>query len=304
MSLLKKVTRGKIQKPYGIVIYGPGGVGKSTFASQAPNPIFLGPEQGTNNLDVARFPKIESWADTRAAVRELINDEHDFKTLIVDSLDWVEPLLYEEICRRYGTKTMELAAGGYGKAYKEATVEWSDFIKDLDRLRERGVNVILIAHCKITEFHDPQIQVPVDRYGLKLRDTESAKFEEWCDAMLFATFQTVSKKADHGDYMQAFTTGNRVLHVERSATHDAKNRYGLRQPIELSWQAFVDAVAASNAATPEAVIARINGLLTQLNDAEQKAKIASYVETVKTDLPKLLGVEQKVLTFVGKGNNQ
>ena len=84
---LSAVTKGPVKRPLKMVAYGPSGVGKSTFASQAPGCIFLCAEDGTGELDVARFPEPKSLVDVKSALHELLSGDHDYKTLAIDSLD-------------------------------------------------------------------------------------------------------------------------------------------------------------------------------------------------------------------------
>ena len=123
MSLLSKVTKGKLKRPKIVLIFGVDGCGKSTFGSQAPNPIFIGAEEGTSHLDVSRFPQPKKWADVINSMTSLKTEAHDYKTLVVDSLDWIEPILHKEICLEYGVNSIEKAAGGYGKGYAEAVTK-------------------------------------------------------------------------------------------------------------------------------------------------------------------------------------
>ena len=156
MSLMKQVLKGKVVRPLAILVFGGDGIGKTTLASQAPNPIFLGPEIGTANMDVSRFPTPKHWKDIEAAIVALTNEEHDFKTLVIDSLDWIEPMLFKAICEDYNCKSIELAAGGYGKGYVEATSRWGLLKDKLETLRnQRGMNIILIAHSEVVSFLDP-----------------------------------------------------------------------------------------------------------------------------------------------------
>ena len=115
MSLMKQVTKGKIVRPLCIMVYGSDGVGKTTLGSQAPSPVFLGPELGTANLDVSRFPTPKHWRDIEAAITALTDEPHDFKTLVIDSLDWIEPMLYRSVSEDNGGKSIELACGGMAR---------------------------------------------------------------------------------------------------------------------------------------------------------------------------------------------
>src|SRR5689334_17219845 len=126
---LANVVKGKIKRPVRVVLYGPEGVGKSTFGAGAPKPIFLGAEDGTAQLDVSRFPAPERYEDILEALRVLATDEHDYETLVVDSLDWVEPLMWNYMCKRDGQDN--IVAYGYGKGFDLAVDEWRKFLAAL-----------------------------------------------------------------------------------------------------------------------------------------------------------------------------
>jgi len=247
MSLLAKVTRGKIATPHFVIIYGPDGVGKTSFAASAPNPIFLEPEQGSANQDVARFPGIKTFAEARAAVNELRTEKHDYKTLAIDSIDWLEPLVWAQVCvEGGGVKLIDEAYGGYGKGYTAATRLWAEFIADLKALRqEKSMNVVLVAHSHVKTFNDPYQAQPYDRHQLKLNDKAAALWREAVDAVLFATYETFVTTPEKGKKAKAFGDGKRVLYTERRPSFDAKNRDGLPFEIPLSWQEYSSAVNKS-----------------------------------------------------------
>ena len=282
--MLEKITRGVIKKPQLILIYSPDGVGKSTFGAQAPNPIFLGPEEGTNHLDVARFPSPKNWSEVLGAVDELIKEKHDFKTLVIDSADWIEPLLFQEICTRYGAKSIELAAGGYGKGYSESVTEWQKLAKSLARLRdERSMNIIIIAHSEINKFNDPSTQTEYDRFSLKLYKKASAFLREFVDCVFFANFEVYATK--DGDKQKHFGDGARVIYTERRPGFDAKNRMGLPFQIPLSWDDFIAAIPDKKA--PDAILSAINGMLLEVKDDDLKAKVNEAVQKAGKNIPQL-----------------
>lgn len=277
MSMLSGVTRGKIKRPKMVLLYGVDGLGKSTFGAGAPKPIFRGTEQGTAELDVARLPTPKNWEDILIATHELSAQPHDFQSLVVDTLDWAEPLLHDFICREDGSKTIERACEGFGKGYKAAATQLMDWLFRLNYLREhRKMNIILLAHCEAIKFSDPQAQTEYDRYQLKLHKIASALVREYVDAVLFGNFVTTTKTVDPkktDSKSRAYAEGARMLYTEKRPGFDAKNRYGL--PFEIpfikgqAWDDFVRFADNGNAESKEAILARINGLLI---DAPQDVK--------------------------------
>jgi hypothetical protein len=239
---LGAVVKGRLEQPTRAMIYGPEGVGKTTFGANAPNPIFLGAEDGTAQLDAVRFPAPESWADILDAIQTLTVDQHDYKTLVIDTLDWAEPMLWAHICKRDEKKDIE--DYGYGKGYAAALDEWRVFLGALERLRKaRGMHVVLVAHSWLKPFKNPEGE-DFDRYELKLHPKAGGLLKEWCDAVLFANYETAAKVDKKTKRVRGVDTGMRLVHTERRAAYDAKNRYSLPETLPLSWADFEAAVRA------------------------------------------------------------
>lgn len=224
-------------KPARIIIYGNSGVGKTTIASQSDRPIFLCTEDGLGNLNVPSFPLIQDYDQFISALSALGREEHDFQTVVIDSLDWLEPLVWAQVCKRLNVKSIE--EPGYGKGYTEATVEWTRILDYLTALRDhKGMTVILLAHSQVVRIEDP-IHPPYDSHGLKLHKRASAKVSEYADVVGYATVKTLTKVDDAGfgsKRTRAISTGERVLHTTGNAAYLAKNRYGIPDPLPLSWE--------------------------------------------------------------------
>lgn len=268
---LSAVTRGRLLKPRRVLLYGPEGIGKSTFGAGAPDAIFLAPEDGTAQIDVARFPEPATWPDVLAAVSVLANDEHAYRTIVVDTLDWIEPLLHAELCRANNWKDIE--APGYGKGYTAALDGWRVFLARLDDLRaRRGMDVVLLAHAQIKSFKNPEGD-DFDRYELKLNGKASGLIKEWCDAVLFANHEILTHKA--GDKrVRGISTGARFIHTERRAAFDAKNRYSLPEQMPLAWDDFDAAVRAGQVAPAGALIEQVRALLGRVDEPTATATTA------------------------------
>ncbi|GIW80425.1 MAG: hypothetical protein KatS3mg105_2232 [Gemmatales bacterium] len=250
MSLLSRIERGRTPKPPRILVYGTEGVGKSTFASQTPKPIFIQTEDGLDEIDCDKFPLARGYDEVAAALSELGTEQHSYGTVVIDSLDWLERLIWDKLCAQYGVSSIEKVDGGYARGYTHALTLWREVIEQLNVLRNtRGMVVVLIAHCKVERFEDPESS-PYDRYSPRLHKHAAALVSEWCDAVLFAArkFRTQSEDAGFGrkrTIAQPIGSGGgeRLLRCVGGPGCVAKNRYGIAEELPLSWQAFVNALS-------------------------------------------------------------
>ena len=240
MSGLASITTGRQVEPRKILLYGVHGIGKTTFGACAPNPIFLPTEEGTNDLDVARFPLATSAGQLMSNVTSLYNEEHDFKTVVVDSADWAERLFWAQVCREKSVNSIEEI--GYGGGYKLALAHWDKFLAGLDALRKkRGMQVILLAHAAITPFNNPDGE-NYDRYAPRLHRHASAVLQEWADEVLFATYKTYTRSADAGfgkKEAKGIGSGERVIKTTELPAWNAKNRLqGIPDEIPLAYAEY------------------------------------------------------------------
>lgn len=290
---LASITRGILSQPVRAVIYGPGGVGKTTLGAQAPSPIFLGPEDGSALLDVARFPQPENWTDVLDALRTLTQDPHDFSTLVIDSADWLEPLVWEHVCR--GANKRSIEDFGYGKGYVAALEEWRKLLAAIEQLRKaKRMHVIVIAHGEVKTYKNPDEQGDYDRWQLKLHRSAAGLLTEWCDELAFANFRTYAQKVDPNgpDKKRARGYGSeRVLYTERRAAFDAKSRHGLPAEMPLSWQEFFAGTQRGAAEVVSNLRTEIEAALTELatlDPARAEKARAIYLNTAPT--PDVMGV--------------
>jgi hypothetical protein len=296
---LTGISKGKLKKPYLLLMYGPDGVGKSTFGSEAPDPIFVGPESGSNNLDVARFTGVDSWPEVRRRTNELLLAKHSYKTVVFDSLDWMEPLLWKTICKP--GETIEDALGSFGRGYTRANEIWKEFMLDVSKLREtRGMNVVLIAHSMVKTFNDPSQPLPYDRYMLKLNDKASAIWREFVDCVLFVNYQTTVFKANKSDKKGKTEDGGpRKIYTNRSAAYDAKNRLDLPDELALSFAAFDQ--AAQKGRSAEELLLDISDLAGKLTE-EVRTKMLVAVEKYKGDAVQLAKIRNHARVIVGEAS--
>ncbi len=234
---LSAIAAGK-NKPARIIIYGPEGIGKTTFATQTPTPVFLQAEDGLTNESVPRFPingTIQKFDDLLQILASLGSESHNFKTVVVESLDWIEPLVWSATCKRLGVQTIE--SPGYGKGYVEADTEWRKLFAYVSALRDLGMTIIMSAHSTVIKVEDP-IHPPYDMFTLKLHKRAAGLAKEFSDIIGFCNIETFLKSDDIGfgtKKSRAISTGNRVMYLTNSPAYVAKNRYGMPDVLPLLW---------------------------------------------------------------------
>jgi hypothetical protein len=295
-SFLSAVTTGKLEQPLRVIVHGVQGVGKSTLAADAPSPIFLGAEDGSAQLDVARLPQPHSFEDVLAMVAELTTAEHPYQTLVIDSLDWLEPLVWAHVVSSANNPRIRAIEDfGYGKGYVAALDEWRRLLIALDRLRAaRRMHVVAIAHTAQKKAKNPAGD-DWDRFAMKLNEKAAGLLSEWADDVLFAQFEFYTERTresrDGKDYQaKGISTGRRLLYTTWNAAYDAKNRHGLPESVELRWSEFFAlATAVSNAERAE-LLGEIDALLPRVSPdvaAKASAERGAPVQKLRAVLARL-----------------
>jgi len=203
----------------------------------------------------------------REAVRTLRTDAHDYKTLVLDTLDWVEPLIWRYICERDNQANIE--AYGYGKGYTAALDEWRALLNDLEMLRAaKRMEIVMLAHSWIKPFKNPEGD-DFDRYELKINNKAAGLVKEWADVVLFANHETFAVK-DRNKRVRGVSTGARLCFATRTAAYDAKNRYALPDSFPLDWAEY--AAALKSGPDPLALAEEIKRKAAELGgEIEEKA---------------------------------
>ena len=250
-NLLETIQSGRQPKPPRVLLYGVEGIGKSTFGSQAPKRIFIQTEDGLDEIECDRFPLSTSFDDVIEALSTLRQEKHDYESIVIDSLDWLERLIWDKLCLQYGVESIEKVDGGYARGYMHALTLWREILDHLNALRAAGMVVVLIAHSKVERFEDPESS-PYDRYSPRLHKHAAALIKEWCDAVLFATRKMRTQTEDAGFNRKRTIAhalgkdgGERIMRAYGSPSCVAKNRYGISEELSLSWPALMTAMAAN-----------------------------------------------------------
>ena len=240
MTRLDKVKGGKLETAKRFLFYGTHGIGKSSLAADAPKPIFFDLEDGTAQLDVARYPFGEgvgghvpnTLEQIYEGLEDLILNDHTFETLVIDTADRLEAFIWSFICKRDGKRDIE--AYGYGKGYQIAIDEWRKIYSMLDRLRlERGVTIVLLGHTHVKTFKNPE-GADYDRYRIHLHDKSGDALSAWCDVVCFCVMEGGAGRMKTEKKAHAYNTDRRIIHTVRTATYDAKTRIDLPAEIDLT----------------------------------------------------------------------
>ena len=210
------ITSGKIHTAQKVVIYGVEGIGKTTFASRFPDPVFI-----LSQVDY-------------------IIQYKPCKTLVLDTIDWAEKLCYDAVCATNQWKSIE--SPGYGAGYRYAYEEMGKLMNKLTDVVEAGINVVVTAHCALRKFEQPDEMGAYDRYEMKLQNSQKCStagmVKEWADCVLFANYQTYVVKEGDGKNAKSKGQGGtkRIMHTVRHACWDAKNRYGLPPEVPFDYE--------------------------------------------------------------------
>ncbi len=236
---LAGITKGKVKKPRRIILYGVDGIGKSTLASNAPSPIFIPTEDGLADIDCESFPHAKSWPEVKQHLTALCKEKHEYKTVVIDSLDWLERLIWGQVCTDNNVASIDEI--GYGKGYNAAITIWQEFLRAMDYLRNsKGMGCLLIAHAKVIKFENPEGE-NYDQYSMALHKLAAPIMREWADEVLFASYKvyTKTKEGDFGrEETKAIGGDERILRTREKPYCQAKNRANLPDEIPMSWEAY------------------------------------------------------------------
>jgi hypothetical protein len=243
----------KSDGPFRVLIYGPEKVGKSSWALHAPSPIFISGDNGlkylkdpATGLAPKQFPVPETYADVVEAVNELTTEKHDYKTLVIDPINWIEPMIFAEFVRLHpkndkGEVMREINDYGYFKGQVGAVDVWRDLLFKLEKLQDRrGLNVILVAHSQIKVAANP-LGAEYEKYCLQLdggakSERAAGKLAQWPDAILFVNYASVIRKIKGKE--KGVGTGTRVVYTQPCDAFHAGNRYGLPPQLPLDFSEF------------------------------------------------------------------
>lgn len=234
-----KITSGKIHTAQKVVIYGPEGIGKSTFAARFPEPLFIDTEGSTKHMDVRRFEKPLSWEMLMDEVKYTI-ENRPCKTLVIDTADWAERLCISDICARYKKNGIE--DFGYGNGYVYLMEQFGKLLNLLEDVVDAEINVVLTAHAIMRKFEQPDEVGAYDRWELKLTKKVAPMVKEWADMLLFANYKTFAVAVDDKGTKHKAQGGRRVMYTAHHPCWDAKNRHSLAEELPFDYEHIRTAV--------------------------------------------------------------
>lgn len=256
MSLSDVTSKGN-GLPSRVIVHGLEGIGKTSFPANAPNPIYLQArgETGLETLidsgrlvEVPHLPELQTYEDLMSAIEMLTREEHEYQTLVIDTVNGFERLCHEHVCRKlFNNDWSDKGFAGYGRGFEASLPTWTDFLSSLDRLRlEKSMGIIGLCHTKVKTFKNPE-GPDYDRYTPDMHDKTWSLTLKWADIVLFANYETFTEK-DGLRHKATSGEQTRFLYSERRAAFDAKNRHGL--PFEISmgssgkeaWSNFITAI--------------------------------------------------------------
>lgn len=229
---LKQLKKVRSTDPPRTLIYGPQGLGKTTLASEYPNGVFIQIEDGTPaNLELNSFGVLTSYNEVMEAIGALYAEDHGYQTVVLDTLDKFEPLVWRATCEAPENNWLNIESPGYGKGYIAADGYWRDFLDGLRALRtERQMNVVLIAHSEIGTFNDPRTS-SYSRFDIRLNKRSLGLVCDEMDLILMLNHEATMKEENLGfNKKRAHAEGGvtRWMYVEGRPTMNAKNRYGMK----------------------------------------------------------------------------
>jgi hypothetical protein len=235
MNLQDLIKTTRQSKPPRIVLHGIHGIGKSTWAAGAPAPIFIQTEDGLVAIDVPHFPLAKTVTEVFGYMDMLINQEHTYQTVVIDTADWLEKLIWQTVCEE--NKVTSIEKIGYGKGYAFAMEHWNHFFKGLDLLRDKGMAIVVLAHNEVKSYNPPDGE-SYDKYVIKLQKQAASKLEEWADVLLFAGFR-VTVNSDNG---KVVNHSDRIIHATNKPAWAVKTRYQLPDELDMKFSSLISAI--------------------------------------------------------------
>ena len=219
-------------EPMKVLIYGVEGIGKTTFASKFPDPIFIDTEGSTGFINARKLPNPTSWTMILDELED-IKSEPRGKTLIIDTLDWAERLAKKYLMDK--NKWAAIDSTNYGSRYVALSDEIGKLLNKLTEIKDVGINVVITAHAETKKHELPDEMGQYDKYTLKLEKRDAGLAKEWADMILFFNYKTTIISDSKSNSKKA-TGGQRVMYTTHKPAWDAKNRLGLPDELPIDFE--------------------------------------------------------------------
>jgi hypothetical protein len=278
-----EIVKGRSLAPDRILVYGRPGVGKSTFAAGATNPLFIDVERGSGALEVDRVHPC-NW---KAVLEVIRNWPEGYPTLVIDTLDALEKFVFADVCSEADVKTIEDI--GYGKGYARAIDRWVELLGALDTLRiGRGVEIILIAHATVRSMTNPGGS-DYTKWELAVHAKSVGFITAWADTIAFADIDHTVTNDE-----KILVNGRRILRLAPGAW-EAKCRYrGTPAVIDNSYEAYAAARSKAGAKSAKELLAEAQALAVQIPDLETQKKVVKFIEENQYNAAKLASAIDRI----------
>ncbi len=241
-SLLSTITTRRRRRPVFFCLYGAPGVGKSEFGASTDNPVFIPCERGLDSINVPKFPTPKTFAEFYSQLVTLDEEDHPYKTIVIDTADALELLIWERVCAEGNVRSIEDYAGGYSKGYVRARELWTGVLRQLTAMSER-FNIILLAHSHVKSISDPTQATVYDAHEIKVHAKSADIIKQMVDMILFVQIEvTVVKDSAKAKKGRGILGEDRIMRTAPGTGYEAKNRYQLENPMGFSWAALIDGV--------------------------------------------------------------
>lgn len=292
-----RIFSGRMPGGLKCVVYGPEGIGKTTFASHFPDPVFIDTEGSTKHMDVQRTERPQSWAELMSQVQFFTEHPDRCGTLVIDTADWAEQLCMDAVCRKYEKKGIE--DFGYGKGYVYLREEFGKLLNLLESIAEKGINTVVTAHARMRKFEQPDELGAYDRWELKLDKNTAPLVKEWADMVLFANYKTVVVNVDGQGALKGKNKaqgGKRVMYTAHNPCWDAKNRQGLPEEMPFDYAGIAAVVPMGGGKVPAATKTESSQVL-EAQPLPKAVPVQKREEAPKTEQG-LPGIPEKLLRLM------
>jgi hypothetical protein len=237
-SVLSLITKQRRRRPFFGVLYGPPGVGKSSMAAEAPSPIFIPCERGLDQITTSKFPTPKTLAEFGSYLKAIEEEENDFQTVVIDTADALELLIFDAVCKEGKVQSIEEYGGGWQKGFTRAREYWARLLSRLTQMSEHRT-VLLIAHSHLRTIADPMMAASYDVFEMKIQQKSVELIRQAVDLILFARMATtVAKDTPKAKKGRGLVSGDREMYTQPTTGIESKNRYDLESPMEFSWAAL------------------------------------------------------------------